>query len=324
MAESTLNQNYHDLQREIGGYLGFGRVPSDYSPADIELVESYIESGIRQFSFPPPVGGAPGHQWSFLTPVTTLVTTAPFSDSTITIAAGVATLASGSWPSWSAQGDLTFSGNTYPVDSYNSVTNKITLEDTSVAQAVAVTYELSRPTYDLPDSFGGMIGDMTYSPGVTNTKSIERIGENQMRMIRQRDSLNTGKPELVAVRPKTKTTSASTRWVAQFYRTPDDAYTLTYQFGILPDRLTVDDLYAYGGMAHAETLLESCLSVAESRSEDEAGVHHQRFLERLSASIDYDRNLSAEHLGYMGDRSDGASIGLRENKVTYKGVLYDD
>ena len=169
-----------------------------------------------------------------------------------------------------------------------------------------------------------MVGTMTYSPGISATQSIDRVGENQMRGMRQRSDLTEAKPSHVAITPKAKTTSAGTRFSAQFYPTPDAEYVLTYKFTALPDKLTVDDLYAYGGAAHGETLLESCLAVAESRMEDEPGVHAARFMERLMASIAYDQSLAAETLGLMGDNSDGSEWPAHrsDGRVTFKGVQY--
>ena len=323
MAESTLNSNYHDLRREVGGYLGFGRVPSDFAPADAELVESIIKSGTRQLYFPPPIMGGIPHQWTFLRPTTTLTTTAPYTTGTVAIASGVVTLTTGTFPSWAADGELKAGGSTYTIATRDSDT-QVTLDDTSVALAGTNTYSLNRPTYDLPDSFGTMVGTMTYSPGISATQSIDRVGENQMRGMRQRSDLNEAKPSHVAITPKAKTTSAGTRFSAQFYPTPDAEYVLTYKFTALPDKLTVDDLYAYGGAAHGETLLESCLAVAESRMEAEPGVHAARFMERLMASIAYDQSLAAETLGLMGDNSDGSEWPAHrsDGRVTFKGVQY--
>ena len=328
MAESTLSANYHDLRREVGSYYGFGRVPSDFQPADAEIVESILKSGLRQLYFPPPLMDRAPHQWTFLRPTTTLTTTAPYTTGTVAIVAhaggSIVTLSvAGTWPDWADEGELKVGGTTYTVAS-GPVGQVIILDDTGVTLAGTNTYSLSRPAYHLPDSFGTMVGTMTYSPGVSATQSIERIGENQMRALRQQSTLSEDKPAKVAIIPITKVSTASTRFRAQFYPSPDAAYVLTYKFTVLPDKLTVDDLYAYGGAAHSETLLESCLAIAESRMEDEPGIHHGRFLERLSASISYDQTLSAESLGMMGDASDGSSwpMNRADNRVTYKGTLY--
>ena len=323
MAESTLNANYHDLRREVGSYYGFGRVPSDFQPAAAEIVESVIKSGLRQLYFPPPLMDRPPHQWTFLRPTTTLTTTAPYTAGTVAIASAVVTLSDGTWPDWAAEGALKVGGTTYSVASRGGG-SQITLDDENITVTGTNTYSLSRPSYDLPDSFGTMVGTMTYSPGISATQSIERIGENQMRALRQQSTLIENKPAKVAIVPITKTSTASTRFRAQFYPSPDAAYVLTYKFTVLPDKLSVDDLYAYGGAAHSETLLESCLAIAESRMEDAPGIPHGRFLERLSASISYDQTLSAESLGLMGDNSDGSEwpMNRADNRVTYKGVLY--
>ena len=53
----------------------------------------------------------------------------------------------------------------------------------------------------------------------------------------------------------------------------------------MPDYLSTPFPYAYGGAEHAETILESCLAVAELRLDDMAGPHNQQFMARLAASI---------------------------------------
>ena len=132
MAESTLNANYHDLRREVGSYYGFGRVPSDFQPADAEIVESVLKSGLRQLYFPPPLMDRAPHQWTFLRPTTTLTTTAPYTTGTVAIASGVVTLSvAGTWPSWADEGELKVGGTTYTVASRGG-DNQITLDDTSV------------------------------------------------------------------------------------------------------------------------------------------------------------------------------------------------
>ena len=85
--------------------------------------------------------------------------------------------------------------------------------------------------------------------------------------------------------------------------TPDAIYTLTYRFIPHPDALTTAAPYPYGGAAHAETLIESCLAVAEQRMNHERGLHYAAFMDRLGASVAYDRRQAPEFYGYCGDNS---------------------
>ena len=76
-----------------------------------------------------------------------------------------------------------------------------------------------------------------------------------------------------------------------------------------------------------ETVLASCLAVFELRQNNVTEGPQQRlFMERLAASIAYDRKLKPLQLGYNGDRSDGISMPERlatwNGTVTYEGVQY--
>jgi len=66
----TLAVKYHDIRDAVGHYLGYGR--SDYSQDQLADIEACIESGLRQFYNPPPVGEGIAHRWSFLQPTASL------------------------------------------------------------------------------------------------------------------------------------------------------------------------------------------------------------------------------------------------------------
>jgi hypothetical protein len=77
VAESTLSISYTDLLRDVGAFLGYPRDPDDQSDDEREEIDRYIQSGIRQFYYPPAMEGLElGYKWSFLTPTATLATVA--------------------------------------------------------------------------------------------------------------------------------------------------------------------------------------------------------------------------------------------------------
>ncbi len=128
----------------------------------------------------------------------------------------------------------------------------------------------------------------------------------------------------VALRPKKGTTIGRGQRF-EFYLWPiaDQDYTLAFTYSLLMDALTGDHPFCYGGAMHAETILESCLAVAESRLDDSMTVHAVEFQRRMIASISQDRRSKPAHLGYNGDHSDryrwdrARHIGGR---VTYNGL----
>lgn len=69
MSESTLSISYADLLIEVGGFLGYGVDSTAWNAAKLAEVDRYIQSGIRNFYYPPA-----GYEWSFLNPSTTIAT----------------------------------------------------------------------------------------------------------------------------------------------------------------------------------------------------------------------------------------------------------
>lgn len=76
---------YDWLRRELGGFLKFGYDVKTWNATQAGKVISYLQSGLRQYYFPPPVvvgdSSQPPHRWSFLSPV-----------QTVTLSAGISTV----------------------------------------------------------------------------------------------------------------------------------------------------------------------------------------------------------------------------------------
>jgi hypothetical protein len=85
----------------------------------------------------------------------------------------------------------------------------------------------------------------------------------------------------------------------------DEDYTVEFTYYLIPDALSGAAPYAYGGAAHAETILASCKAAAERDLDDITdGPQMRNFRERLAASVAHDRRFKPQHLGYNADRSD--------------------
>lgn len=180
----------------------------------------------------------------------------------------------------------------------------------------------------LPYDFGGIEGDITLLDSGRVPLPVKLAGEGAIRNLYAQQPDATGHPELAAVVPlKVKGTKSGQRQELLVWPAADQEYTLELAYYLLPNALTDADPYAYGGAAHAETILEACLAVAELRKDDMLGPHDQKFRERLVASIAADRRLKPQSLGYNGDDSDGA--GYRRRRVwpyataTWDGVEYE-
>jgi hypothetical protein len=333
MAESTLTLSHIDLGKEIGAVLSFGRTVANWSSDQKTVVDIVLARGLRQFYYPPPLPNEDhGHEWTFLQPVTTLTTVAPYSTGTISITTGTVTLASGIWPSWAASGELNVSGSTYTVATRGGDTT-LTLDNTLVTVASGTSYSLTRSTYTLPDDFGGIEGSFTYASSTSGSSDIEIVGESMVRSLQQMPTNVSDKPRRAAIRPTLPSAQTSgQRFEVIFDPTPDAAYILTYRYNAIQNRLgnasfTDGAQYALGGAMHSETLLASCLYIAAQEVDNnELAVRRQGdFMARLAASVAYDRQTAIpDRLGYNGDYSDTKYRRSTDElqAVTYNGTLY--
>lgn len=182
--------------------------------------------------------------------------------------------------------------------------------------------------YDLPDDFAMLDGSMTYSVAAgTFFQPIEEVGEHQVRY-KQQQGVSSGRPTLVAIRPKGFDGDKGSRYEAILWPTPDAAYVITYRYSINPADMEDDSTLPYGGAPHAQTLIEACLAEVEMH-QGKAGLHTEQFYRLLRGSVAQDRKVySPETLGINQDNSDvldGYFANYREYQnpvATYNGIAY--
>ncbi len=320
---SVLTATYSMLRREIGRFLGYGRDPTAWAAGSDEYVdvEDALKSGIRRVVTPPPIPGEKyGHEWSFLRPVATLTTTTPYSTGTVTIADGVVTLDSGTFPSWAAQGAITISSGTYSVASRDSNT-QVTLTDTTLDADAGSTYSLGRTVYDLPDDFAMLDGEMVYATGSSVLRqTVERVSEKQV-LSELTTWVTASYPRWCAVRPKTIDMTDHTLYEMVLCPTPDSAYTFYYHYRVAIPSLDTSNTTPPGGDAHGELYLEACLAAAEQKLHDTQGLHSARFMECLIASVSHDRRVSCpDTLGPNRDYSDQPMWDCDDHRLTCTGL----
>ena len=188
-----------------------------------------------------------------------------------------------------------------------------TYEWSFLRPVVTLTLPDGQNSLVLPDDFGGFEGTITIAETGAFPQSVPLVNENAIRVRYSALPDATGWPQLAAERPLKGTTSTKGQKKDLFiWPVADRDYELSFAYYILPDRLTSAHPYAYGGAAHVETILESCLAIAEQRLDDAASVHTGKFMERLSASIGLDRRNKPQLMGYNGDRSDYRHRGRRD------------
>jgi hypothetical protein len=174
-----------------------------------------------------------------------------------------------------------------------------------------LTVVAGQGVYDLPDDFGSMEGEFTYQSTDSTWYTVRRCGIGEISRNLQMLFGIQDKPTKCATYPKQTDGSQGQRFQVSFAPIPDSTYNLTYTSNLLPQMLSNSNPYPYGGAFHGETILESCLAVAESRFQDEANpqsTHRMEFEKRLQASITVDiRDFKPAYLGYNADRSDQRS-----------------
>lgn len=322
MSESTLSIAYADLRSEIGDYLGIGRDPTLWSTNDVSRVAGILSSGLKQFYFP-----ASGHRWSFLSPAATLavgpttgtVSGVPVYDgstySTITTTGSV-------FKSRMASFETTITFDTssveYTISSYTSATVVKVLGDASgelTGDTIAIS---SQEDYDLPDDYGSIVGSMCFDSSSSGMYPPVRLtSEYNIRSLRQ-DSSSSSAPQYVAIRPIANSGVTGQRFEAMFYPTPSSNWTLQYKYSVLPNTISDSATYPLGGASHSETVLASCLAIAEERYNDTLAEKRQSYNERLQASMALDSRQYPDFYGYNGDNSRGvygSGIGQRHGDV---------
>ena len=329
MAESTLKITFTELRTEIGRFLGLDRTYANWSDDEILDVNACIKRGLRNFYFPPRTNNAQAaHRWNFLRPRNTLViwpdvvaadavtiSTAVYASPNTTVTASEAVF----YPSMEGKSlACVTSGVSYTIVSYTSSTVVVVSGDAS-AETGVITID-SEDTFTLPWDYGGMSGEGNFVFDRENVKleTITVTAEQQIRRLRQH-SISTGTPYCAAIVPKTMAGTSGQRWEVMFHNPPDEELTLHYRYYVLPDALILTTLeYPYGSAAHSETILESCLAVAESREKEGGdGEHQARFGGLLVSSIDHDKGLGEAifHYGYNGDGSDESHNMVNEHDL---------
>ena len=333
MAESTFSLVIDKIKDRVCHYLGYG---PDYTGSGVTLAQQgvvcdCVQSGLRRFLYPPPVNGRVW-SWRFLKPVTTItlwesiaitsgITVGTADDNgTATVTASAAAF----YPSMISKNIVITGIGTYPIASYTSSTVVVVTGNpgTQSTKTFSIT---ATGDYDLPDDFGSIVGHLTFGAD-TGCPPVMVCGEGQIRAMRQRDVDYTGRTQYVAVRPKALGQTGQ-RFELITWPIPDADYTLSYQYNAFPDKHgdIADTEYPLGGMAHTETILESCLAVAEQRYDDAESTNHQEeFMRRLAASIDIDQKAGPQWLGYGADGSDEADREplARTTRVSYNDVYY--
>lgn len=173
-----------------------------------------------------------------------------------------------------------------------------------VGKTATISLVTGEDVYDMPEDWGGGTREF-YWPTAEGVRRIPVISYDELLTLKAMND-STATPFYAAIHPKTVTHqgSANARFEVTLHPQPDSDLNTTVMacnYSVDLDALGTDTNYPVGGAAHSETLLESCLAVAELRVNDEAGPHTDKFMIQLLASVQYDQTtFSAPQIGRSG------------------------
>lgn len=169
----------------------------------------------------------------------------------------------------------------------------------------SLTLASGASTVALPDDYGGVEGQIAVSTsGSTAWLPVDFGPIGDVYNAEAQYPTTTGRPLMACVEPiKGTTAKKGQHSQLRIWPIADQAYTLRFPYYVNGNVLTTANPYPLGGAQHAETVLESCLAVAEKRLDNNATVHTMEFMQQLAASISVDRQQKPQVYGYNGDMS---------------------
>jgi len=340
----SLGVTYDELHDEVGRALGYGRDATGDANTD---VAACVKRGLRQFYTPSPLPGErASHRWSFMRTVETLDTIVSSESGTATSFGAVLgsvniDLVTEDVESISHVSVTRSNGATtkHLVTIVNNSGNSITVsENFGFGEAVSFTVHYNG-TYALPAAFAGIDGPLTYDtfygtdPNVADL-TIEITSESKLRDMAQYLEDRDDKPRVAAISQTGATGTSGSSQRIHLYPIPDAVYRLKYTQINEPANLTSDSHVPLGGALHGETILASCLAMAEQFFiPNSPHGYVESYIRRLAASVELDRQATrSETLGYNADPSEFGTVTgftdarlsryLHDNRVTINGVQY--
>jgi len=318
MPDPTLTLQYTDLVNAISRQQGLGDTFSSLDATNQARVDFAVQSGYRYFLYHPQIGGRV-HRWSFLRP-TTSITVWGTLDGQLFGAPSYSLITLKSTLTIKTGGDVFYpscEGQTINLTNAVGVTTGYVITDYLTSTTVKVNGDLSAlyaadnvwaisssGNFLMPSNYGAIEGTFTFG-ATTGYLALSIVGENQIRDLRQTGT-SGGLPQHVAIIPVANDGTVAQRFWLQVWPTPDSAYALTYRYHAMMHKLSAGAPYPLGGAQHSQTVLASCMAQAELLFNDEKGIHWDRYMELLAASVQMDLTDHApEKLGYNSDNSDG-------------------
>jgi len=315
------------LREEVQRFMGYGRATSFGSlpTAFAGDVTSIINRGLRQFYYPPPLPGeTSSHQWSFLMKSDDLKIPAPLTPvDTVTVTGGTATMSGGTLPTDIRHSVVQFGSDGPFYDVLTRTPTTFTITDETLVISTPTTATFYYAYIDL--SGAEIVGtdsqiSYTYNYG---KKALKHVNSQYIKRLSESTAVqHIGYPEYFSIEPHT--------WPAGNDNNPQDFRIAVYPFPQVamslhmhakyaPQALSHVDDQPLGAASHSETIMVSCLAIAEEFGDTPSSKYRELFMQRLAASVMSDRTgMYAGNLGYNKDESDLVERPWRRNTtVTY-------
>lgn len=181
----------------------------------------------------------------------------------------------------------------------------------------------------LPDDFNWLNDKIIpASSGGSSQFAIQVRGEGEVLELFAGLPNVTARPAVCCVQALRGTqVNESSRSQLLIYPTADQDYTLQVPYSIIPEMLTDQAPYFYGGANHAQTIKAAC-KFAYSEAWDGMAMSQefgQSFQRMMQMSIEQDRKRKPSNFGYNGDGSDGTYPSMRHGvswaAVSINGVV---
>ena len=362
---SSLALVFDNIRGEVGRHFGFGRSYALMSSSQKADVDAVIDRGLRQFYAPPLMPDGSTHLWSFMRPTMNITVHAQYSetgnpsngctlvDSTPN---AIANFSGATIPTWCTHGVLEYKHPTTDQkclihihlrvsNSQVELEDAVTSDEFTIAVGNGIAFTITDSIYALPTAFGGIEGDVTLE-AASGYQVVRQVGEEQIREMFLNSAIQTGVPAYFCVRPwrdpgidrigNRGHIGQYTRYEMVFFPRPDNTYRMSFRYlFVFPGLVdyaaaegsqTLDESVPPGIAYHHETILASCMAVAEEYADSPNGKYRDYFKQRLMASVALDRKAGGSaYFGENTDRSDSIhSTGRVPHKasITYNNVLY--
>ncbi len=247
------------------------------------------------------------HDWSFLSPATTLIafvslavtagTTVSTSGSSTTVTANSASF----HPGMVGHSIIITDVGTYIIVTYTSTT--VIVIDTAINTG-AKTFSIDSEKYAmLPATFGGMIDPFTYGPNNTGIFLREKqVAE--MTKIWAAAGTVTNDPYCFAIRPSAFSAATGQRWEVIWNSYPASDKTLYYRYRVKWSEMSSDAEFSLGGIDMNDAYVYAGLRRHEER-QGGGGEFARRADEEMIKAVRMDQARLPRNLGQAGYSGEG-------------------